>query len=349
MSEGSQTPEPETLNTKLVIQLTLYKTKDATGKSKKKTEEKEVKTKELAFTLTNDNYLAFLSAVLAKLSLDTQYKVTDKKRFGFKYLYPVSKVARDAVDVETEEDYVDMFSALCDHTPEKIKILVDMKQIRRSCARSRVGASDDEDEADGDEEDVETANGPQTPMPTAPHTRCLSSAPAMASPVPYTSTLPKRFLEYSEHSLGIHHTTIYEHSIQAKGYGPDILHKVPNKDLEELNIPAGDVICLKDASLPWFTGPLAKSGKRKRATREDVEPVVKKKTIQYEKRWYDTHGEQTGGSQFNGHPFIPVEGNNPDLEEGLEIWYYCEARQDWAQLPPGFAPVQDEANDDTFD
>lgn len=91
MSEDNHTPEPGSCNTKLVIQLTSYKTKDPTGKSKRKVEEKEIKTKELVFTLARDNHLAFLSAVLTRLSLNTQYKVTDKKRFGFKYLYPVSK------------------------------------------------------------------------------------------------------------------------------------------------------------------------------------------------------------------------------------------------------------------
>lgn len=137
--------------------------------------------------------------------------------------------------------------------------------------------------------------------------------------------------------------------MQAKGYGPDILHKVPNKDLEELNIPAGDVIRLKDASLPWFSGPLAKSVKRKRATEEVLEPVVKK-IVQYEKRWHDVNGECTGENRFNGYPFIVDEGDGPEPEEGLEIWYYCEAREAWAQLPQGFTVVEEGYEDDhTFD
>lgn len=91
MSEGNQSPEPDTCNTKLVIQLTSYKIKDPNGKSKKKVEEKVTKTKELVFTLTHDNHLAFLSAVLTRLGLNTQYKVNSKKSFGFKYVFPVSK------------------------------------------------------------------------------------------------------------------------------------------------------------------------------------------------------------------------------------------------------------------
>lgn len=43
---------------------------------------------------------------------------------------------RDAVDVESEEDYKDMLSAIIESMPEKIKILVDMKQVQHSCARS---------------------------------------------------------------------------------------------------------------------------------------------------------------------------------------------------------------------
>src|ERR1700676_314016 len=81
--------------TKLVIQLTVYTPKKATagsGKSKKKTESKAKKTKEATFTLSLDNHLKFFQCLLTKHGQHTIYKVTEWKRFSFKYLYPPSKV-----------------------------------------------------------------------------------------------------------------------------------------------------------------------------------------------------------------------------------------------------------------
>jgi hypothetical protein len=78
--------------TKLVIQLTIYTSKGSNkGKGKKKTELKAKKTKETTFTLSSDNHLDFLRCLLTKHGQNTSYKVTEQKRFSFKYLYPVSK------------------------------------------------------------------------------------------------------------------------------------------------------------------------------------------------------------------------------------------------------------------
>jgi hypothetical protein len=76
--------------TKLAIQLTLYTNKAVAGskKNKKKTESKAKKTKEATFTLSSDNHLEFLRYLLTKHGQNTYYKVTEHKRFGFKYLYP---------------------------------------------------------------------------------------------------------------------------------------------------------------------------------------------------------------------------------------------------------------------
>jgi hypothetical protein len=79
--------------TKLVIQLTVYTSKAAgSRKSKKKTESKAKKTKEATFTLSSDNHLEFLRCLLIKHRQNTTYKVTEQKRFSFRYLYPLSKV-----------------------------------------------------------------------------------------------------------------------------------------------------------------------------------------------------------------------------------------------------------------
>src|ERR1700733_2398813 len=141
--------------TKLSIQLTLYTNKTVAGskKSKKKTESKAKKTKEATFTLSSNNHLEFLQCLLIKHGQNTYYKVTEHKRFGFKYLFPVSKAyvchfscfdhylpflssERDAIDVENATDYREMVANLANFEPDKIKILMDMKVIRSSCGRA---------------------------------------------------------------------------------------------------------------------------------------------------------------------------------------------------------------------
>ena len=81
------------------------------------------------------------------------YKVTEQKRFSFKYLYPVLKAyvtvgwlgfnvithvpfllsKRDTIDVENANDYREMVANLANLDPDKIKIMVDMKVIQCCC------------------------------------------------------------------------------------------------------------------------------------------------------------------------------------------------------------------------
>lgn len=162
------------------------------------------------------------------------------------------------------------------------------------------------------------------------------------SPVRNTPTLLTRFLRDCEDDFGISGATLYESPLRRKSYGPDILHRVSDSALEGIGIPAGDVIRLKDASLPWYTGP---SAKRRRLDTEEPssEPAVG--TISYERRWYDADGKQTGGSRFWGPP---MKGGDPHLEEGLQIWYKCPARQDWFPVPRGYEVHDDSVEDDPF-
>ena len=44
----------------------------------------------------------------------------------------------------------------------------------------------------------------------------------------------------------------HEFSLANEGYGPDILHLVEDKTLCALRIPAGDVLCLKQAAPLWW-------------------------------------------------------------------------------------------------
>ena len=47
--------------------------------------------------------------------------------------------------------------------------------------------------------------------------------------------------------MGVLNASCHENSLANEGYGPDILHLIENKDLCALGIPAGDVLCLKQA------------------------------------------------------------------------------------------------------
>lgn len=182
--------------------------------------------------------------------------------------------------------------------------------------------------------------------PSTPTVHRSPSAPTAAiSPTPYTPSLLSRFLQYSQDFLGVCNATSYENALLRHGYGPDILHKVPSKDLENLDISAGDVIRLKEASLPWFTGPLAK---RKRVSSDDAEtrgpPRPKKKAavVRYERRWFTGSGNPDGANQFYGTTM--EEGDSPEIGldgTSVEVWYFCDARNDWARVPNGFVAVEE--------
>ncbi|KIK73909.1 hypothetical protein PAXRUDRAFT_150104 [Paxillus rubicundulus Ve08.2h10] len=59
-------------------------------KSTTKQQEKSLKTKELLFPLNKDNYIEFLENILKKHG-QTQYKVSSKQQFSFKFTLPKTK------------------------------------------------------------------------------------------------------------------------------------------------------------------------------------------------------------------------------------------------------------------
>jgi len=134
---------------------------------------------------------------------------------------------------------------------------------------------------------------------------------------------------------------MYESPLRRKSYGPDILHRVSDAALESIGISAGDVIRLKDASVPWYNGPSAKRRKIEVAGR--VEPTGT--VVSYEKRWHDADGNPTGASRFWGPP---MTGGDARLEPGLEIWYLCTARQDWFLVPRGYEAQEEGVAEDEF-
>jgi len=184
-----------------------------------------------------------------------------------------------------------------------------------------------------------------TSIPVTPSSTCTApSTTSRHSPAHPTPSQLKRFLHHCEDDLGILNVMQYESPLRRKSYGPDILHKVDDKALEDIGISAGNVIRLKDAAIPWYNGP---SAKRRRILSEGGEGEVKKPLVAYEKRWFDETGRQTGASRFWGPPM--EGGDEPTLEDRLQIWYKCEARQDWFIIPRGYAVVEEGGNlDDPF-
>ena len=89
MSDSSE--EPDQFKTTLITSLTVYNTSTKKSKSKSKAAEKIVKVKEIDFTVTENNYLEIPTEILKSHSQE-KYKVTSRKHYGFKYIYPPSKV-----------------------------------------------------------------------------------------------------------------------------------------------------------------------------------------------------------------------------------------------------------------
>ena len=86
MSDSEELPDDFT--TRIIVQLSVYSSaKDSKGKVK---ELKTTKIKELDYTLTLENYVEFLVTVLSKHTQD-KYKVTERRPYAFKYLYPPLK------------------------------------------------------------------------------------------------------------------------------------------------------------------------------------------------------------------------------------------------------------------
>src|SRR3984957_15380574 len=87
--ESSEDPDTS-FKTTLVASLTVYNSSNS-GKSKSKAAEKTSKVKEIDFTVTEHNYLEILTEILKSHSQE-KFKVTAKRHFSFKYIYPPSKV-----------------------------------------------------------------------------------------------------------------------------------------------------------------------------------------------------------------------------------------------------------------
>ena len=82
--------------TTFITSLTVY---NPSKKTKTKAADKLVKVKEIDFTVTEDNYLDILSEILKSHSQD-KYKVTARRHYGFKYIYPPSKAYVNSYQID---------------------------------------------------------------------------------------------------------------------------------------------------------------------------------------------------------------------------------------------------------
>ncbi|KAG1811314.1 hypothetical protein EV424DRAFT_1542605 [Suillus variegatus] len=156
MSSPSPSIEIPQFRATFIVHLDTYTktTTETNGKSKSK-EVKSTKVKELVFQISEPNYLEFLTIILAKHD-KSQYRVTERKKYGFKYLVGNSCGRVEAMDDDNKEDYVEMAKKLISEEPQKVKVFVDMKNVEKlpvSTAQNETagdmasqdsGASDDE-------------------------------------------------------------------------------------------------------------------------------------------------------------------------------------------------------------
>ncbi|KAF8545605.1 hypothetical protein OG21DRAFT_1492165 [Imleria badia] len=126
------------------VALTVYSALKQSSSSKGKTtaakqQEKSVKTKELVFPLGEENYVDFLESILEKHG-QTQYKVSHKQSFPFKFTMPKIKNQRaEAMDVDNVSDYKEM-------------IAIDMKHVEKLLLHQVHGRAGD-DELSGSDND----------------------------------------------------------------------------------------------------------------------------------------------------------------------------------------------------
>jgi len=175
---------------------------------------------------------------------------------------------------------------------------------------------------------------PTTPTHSQVDTQNPIASSTVLSPVTNTPSKLSRFLKYAEAHLGIPNAQLYEQCLEESGYGPDILHLVNDSDLKDIGIKPGDVIRLKQHSLQWLN---SSASKRKQGDHTPSTPSTPpNKRVRFEKRFHD------GGSARLYGPRI-VEADADAVPEVLpyEWFYYCEARDTWAPVPPGCVPVLD--------
>lgn len=190
----------------------------------------------------------------------------------------------------------------------------------------------------------------------------LQTTKPSSPPLTHSPSDIRRFLNYAEERLGVEGASNYAIPLQLKRYGPDILPDVALSDLTaaDVGIPPGDALRLKRGSSDWWNHMAKRQREAEKSTGQSgpdatnswdsPQPAKRhhsgsginaEEPVRYEMRWPDG-----GGQRFYGPRM--VRGNRSAHED--LVWYFCEARNDWYPIPPGFvAPhPSGQIDDDPF-
>ncbi|KAJ7883099.1 hypothetical protein B0H13DRAFT_1890539 [Mycena leptocephala] len=178
---------------------------------------------------------------------------------------------------------------------------------------------------------------PRTPPKAA--TVNTKQAVTTSPVIPTPSKLP-RFLDHAATKLGI---ASARSPMRRNGFGPDILHMLPDQDLVDIGLNKGDALRLKAGAQEWWKGPDAKK-KRSRGEMEaasssgsktpafdghfDATPPSKK--VSFKRRWDD------GGSTRYYGPRI-IAGN-----DAKGVFYCCPIRERFVPMPLGYRSTTEE-------
>jgi hypothetical protein len=140
-----------------------------------------------------------------------------------------------------------------------------------------------------------------------------------------------RYLAYAEERLGVQHALDYEEALAKERYGPDILEHLSDDALVNppIAIPRGDVIRLKRGCTDWWKG----QRKRQHVTVSPPPPQQSStgkpdNVVNYEIRY----PEGLGKARYFGPPMRQGE----PAEADSWTFYFNEAVQGWAPVPPGY-------------
>ncbi|KAJ3885769.1 hypothetical protein GG344DRAFT_70242 [Lentinula edodes] len=166
----------------------------------------------------------------------------------------------------------------------------------------------------------------QSPIPSS------SSLAPLSSPAKNTPTKLRRFLEYAESDAGVKNATYHLFALENKGYGPDILECVEDKDLVDLGIKHGDAMRLKRTAPIWFNGPEAK---RKQPLASLAQPDQHQNQTRFKKRWINGGRFSTSGRSMQRLD------DGEKLDPSYSWFYFSKLAHSMIPLPKNFVPVID--------
>ncbi|KAJ8596017.1 hypothetical protein M405DRAFT_806273 [Rhizopogon salebrosus TDB-379] len=99
--------------------------------------------------------------MLTKHEKLSSYRVTEKKRYTFKYLPGASRSRTEAMDVDNKDDYAEMAKKIISEKLKKVKIFVDMKHVEKLPVSTQNEGSTGSHES-GQSDDEETVHDTET-------------------------------------------------------------------------------------------------------------------------------------------------------------------------------------------